>query len=69
MVRASEVQAGESVLALLSSNGWRGPEITRMKKLEDPFRSEDTAMLDCYRGATHKEGGLIVYSDSIENNL
>ena len=69
MVRASELQAGESVLALLISNGWRGPEITQMKQLEDPFRSEDPVMLSCYKGATHKEGGLIVYSETMENNL
>jgi hypothetical protein len=65
MVCGPELKVESSVMALLTSNGWCEPEITQIKQLEEPFRIEDQDMLACHNGAVHKEGGLIVYSDSI----
>jgi hypothetical protein len=65
MVRSPALKVEDSVIALLTSNGWCEPEITRIKQLEEPFRSEDQDMLACHNGAIHKEGGLIIYSDPI----
>ena len=64
-VRSPKLKVEGSVIALLTSNGWREPEITRIKQLEEPFRSEDLDMLACHNGAVQKEGGIIVYSDPI----
>ncbi|HEX3941153.1 MAG TPA: hypothetical protein VHX11_06700 [Acidobacteriaceae bacterium] len=50
---------------LLGENGWIRPVITSVKRLEHPFHSDDPTMLACYAGAVEKDGGIIVYQDSI----
>ncbi len=65
MVHCDEQALEENVRVLLEKNGWINPEIKRVKRLDDPFRSEDPDMLACYAGAVEKQGGIIVYRDPI----
>ena len=65
MVKAQETEVEEKILALLSECGWSGLEVTRMKLLDDPFKSDDPDMLRCYKGAMERDLGIIVYSDPL----
>jgi hypothetical protein len=42
------------------------PEIKKLKLLDQPFHSDDRAMRACHEGAIKKEGGIVVYSDPID---
>lgn len=63
MVRCDEKGLEDKMRRLLGENGWSNPLITQMKRLDQPFLSDDPTMLDCYTGAVEKEGGIIVYQD------
>ena len=67
MVLARKPDAESAISALLQSNGWRDPAIENLKLLNEPFHSEDPIMRACHQGAISKEGGLVVYSDPIED--
>jgi hypothetical protein len=67
MVRAAEAQAESGIHALLRSNGWREPTIQKLKMLDQPFRSDDPIMVACHKGAINENGGIVVYSDPIED--
>jgi hypothetical protein len=66
MVRAPESDAQSAIFALLQSNGWREPEIKNLKLLDQPFHHDDPTMRACYESAIKKEGGMVVYSDPID---
>ena len=66
MARASESDARSTIFALLQSNGWREPEIKNLKLLDQPFHSDDPIMRACHENAIKKEGGIVVYSDPID---
>jgi hypothetical protein len=66
MVRSAEPDAETAVYSLLRSNGWHEPAIQSLKTLNDPFRSDDPIMLTCHETAVKKEGGIVVYSDPME---
>jgi hypothetical protein len=66
MVRASESAAQSSIYALLQSNGWREPEIKDLKLLDEPFCSDDPTMRTCHEKAIKKDGGMVVYSEPID---
>jgi hypothetical protein len=66
MVRAAESDAQSAIFALLQSNGWREPESKNLKLLDQPFHHDDPTMRGCYESAIKKEGGIIVYSDLID---
>ena len=51
MVCTVEQDAEKATHALMRSNGWRDSEIARLKRLEDPFQSNDPVMIACYEGA------------------
>jgi hypothetical protein len=67
MVRAAEPEVESAIYALLQSNGWREPAIQNLKMLEQPFQSDDPMMRACHAGAINKEGGIVIYSDPIED--
>ena len=66
MVRAPESDAQSTIFALLQSNGWREPEIKNLKLLDQTFHSDDPTMRACHESAIEKEGGIVVYSDPID---
>ncbi len=66
MVCVPELEAGEAIYSLLQSNGWREPEIQKLKTLDDPFHSDDPIMHACHESAIKRDGGIVVYSDPIE---
>ena len=66
MVRAQKSEAENAVYSLLQSNGWRDPTIQNLKLLEEPFQSADPIMRASHEGAIKREGGIVVYSDPIE---
>jgi len=66
MVSARESGVERKICALLKSNGWQEVAIQNLKLLDEPFESEDQTMLACYEGAVNKDGGIVVYSDPIE---
>jgi hypothetical protein len=66
MVRATESEAQSTVYALLQSNGWREPEIKNLKLLDHAFQSDDPTMRACHESAMKKDGGIVVYSDPID---
>jgi len=66
MVRARESEAENEISSLLHSNGWSDLELRNLKLLSEPFHSDDPDMVACYENATKKLGGIIVYSDPIE---
>jgi hypothetical protein len=61
MVRCDEKELEDKMRRLLEKNGWSNPVIMQMKRLDQPFLSDDPKMLDCYTGAVEREGGIIVY--------
>jgi len=65
MVKAHEGEAEGNIRKLLSDYGWSSLKVTKMKLLDDPFKSDDPDMLSCYNGAIEKDGGIMVYSDPI----
>ena len=67
MVRARESDAEKAISSLVQSKGWTRPELRQLKLLNEPFHSDDPLMLTCYENATKKQGGIVVYSDVIEN--
>ena len=66
MVRAPEVEAENAICSLLQSNGWQEPAIRSLKILDEPFHSDDPFMRACHEGAVDGKGGVVVYSDPIE---
>jgi len=66
MVRAPEPEAQSAIYALLQSNGWCEPEIKNLKLLDQPFHSDDPTMHACHQSAIKKDGGIVVYSDPID---
>ncbi len=66
MVCAHESDAQNAICSLLQSNGWRDPELSKLKLLSEPFHSDDPAMLACHENATKRQGGIVVYSDPIQ---
>ena len=66
MARASESDARSTIFALLQSNGGREPEIKNLKLLDQPFHSDDPTMRACHESAIKKEGGIVVYSDPMD---
>jgi hypothetical protein len=66
MVRSDEPEAESAVYSLLQSNGWHEPAVQNLKKLSDPFHSNDPIMRTCHEAAIKREGGIVVYSDPIE---
>ena len=48
------------------STGWCEPTIQKLKKLVQPFHSDDPIMRDCYERATKSGDGIVIYSDPIE---
>jgi hypothetical protein len=69
MVRSAETEAESAIYSLLRSNGWREPAIQSLKTLNDPFRSDDPIMRTCHEAAVKKEGGIVVYSDPMEEGV
>ena len=66
MVCVPVPEAQSSVYALLQSNGWREPEIKNLKLLAEPFHSDDPAMRTCHENAIKADGGIVVYSDPVD---
>ena len=66
MVRAPELDVQSTIFALLQSNGWRETEIKNLKLLNQPFHSDDPVMRARHESAIKKEGGIVVYSDPID---
>jgi hypothetical protein len=50
IVRAQESDRESSVYALLQSNGWREPEIEKLRLLVEPFDSNDPILSAYYEG-------------------
>lgn len=69
MVHALESEAENAICSLLRSSGWTHPELRKLKLITEPFHSDDPIMLTCHENATRKGGGLVVYSDVIEEDL
>ena len=69
MVRSPESEVESAIRSVLQSNGWREPAIHNLKTLNDPFRSGDPIMRTCHDAAAKKEGGIIVYSDPMEEGI
>jgi hypothetical protein len=67
MVKAQEAEAENKILALLSEYGWSNLDVMGVKLLDHPFKSKDPDMLRCYKGAMERDGGIIVYSDPIQD--
>ena len=63
MVRYGEKGPEAKMRRLLAGNGWSNSVIMRVKRLDQPFLSDDPTMLACYTGAMEKECGIIVYED------
>ena len=69
MVRSTEPEAASAICSLLQSNGWHEPAIQNLKKLNDPFRSDDPIMRTCHEAAVKKEGEIVIYSDPMEEGI
>ena len=69
MVCVPEPEAQTAVYSLLQSNGWREPDIKKLKRLDEPFHTDDPIMRTCHESAIKKDGGIIVYSDPVEEVL
>jgi len=41
-------------------------ETKNLKPLDQPFHSDDPTMRACHESAIRKEGGIVVYSDPID---
>jgi len=69
MVCVPESESQSAIYALLQSNGWHEPEITKFKLLDEPFHTNDPIMRNCHESAIKRGGGIIVYSDPVEEVL
>jgi len=67
MVRCAESAIEGNVLSLLERYGWHDPRVKNLKKVAQPFHSDDSMMQACYEGATRRDGGIVVYSDPLED--
>jgi len=67
MVRAQESDAEDAICSLLQSKGWGDPTIQKLKKLVQPFQSDDPIMRDCHERAAKSGAGNVVYLDPIED--
>jgi hypothetical protein len=65
VVRARKSDVESSVYALLQSNGWREPEIEKLKLLIEPFHGDDPMLRACYESAAKDGGNFVVYTDPI----
>jgi hypothetical protein len=54
-------------LFAVQAKGWREPTIQKLKKLVQPFHSDDPIMRDCHERAANSGAGIVVYSDPIED--
>jgi len=68
MVRARDSDAENAICSLLRSKGWSHAELRKLKLLDEPFHSDDPIMLTCYENAANKQGGIVIYSDAIEED-
>jgi hypothetical protein len=68
MVRVPEAEVERAICSLLQSNGWSEASIRRLKLLSEPFHSDDPIIRASYEGAIKKEGGIVVYSDPINES-
>jgi hypothetical protein len=68
MVRSAEDELEDKVLSLLKTYGWQEPRVKRIKKVAQPFHSDDAMMQECYEGVTQRDGGIVVYADPIEDD-
>jgi hypothetical protein len=68
MVRSSEDELEGKVFSLLKTYGWQEPRVRQLKKVAQPFHSDDAIMRDCYDGVVQRDGGIAVYSDPIEDD-
>ena len=67
MVRAQESGAENAICSLLQSKGWGYPTIQKLKKLVQPFQSDDPIMCDCHERAAKTGAGIVVYPGPIED--
>ena len=67
MVPAQESDAEDVICSLLQSKGWGDLTIQKLKKLVQPFHSDDPIMSDCHERAAKSGAGIVVYSDPIED--
>jgi hypothetical protein len=66
MVRAEESQMESAILSLLQPHGWHDIRIIESKQLEVPFLSDDREVRACYVNAVTSDGGVVVYTDPVE---
>ena len=68
MVRSTEEELEEKVLSLLKTYGWQEPRMKRVRKVAQPFHSDDAMMQECYEGVTQRDGGIVIYADPLEDD-
>lgn len=68
MVRSSEEELEGKVYSLLKRYGWQEPQVKRLKKVALPFHSDDGMVRECYEGVVQRDGGIVVYSDSLDDD-
>jgi hypothetical protein len=68
MVRSAQDELEDKVVSLLKTYGWQEPQVKQLKKVAQPFHSDDAMMRDCYDGVVQRGGGIVVYSDPIEDD-
>jgi len=66
MMRCEGAEIESAMITLLESHGWRDVVIEEWKQLEMPFLSDDRQVRACYVGAMTSDGGLVVYSDPLD---
>src|ERR1700722_12923004 len=54
MVRSTEEELEEKVLSLLKTYGWQEPRMKRVRKVAQPFHSDDAMMQECYEGVRQR---------------
>jgi hypothetical protein len=69
MIRCDESEVETAVTALVQSHGWRNVVIEEWKLLEMPFFSTDRQVRACYVSAMTSDGGLVVYTDTLDERL
>ena len=67
MVKRPEPEVEHAVEVLLKSKGWGETSVERLKLLDEPFHSDDSFMRTCFQDAVNNGGGIVVYSDPIED--
>ena len=68
MVRCSEQEVEGKVYSLLKTYGWQERQVKRLKMVAQPFHSDDSMMQACYEGVVQRDGGIVVYSDPLEDD-